>query len=292
VNWLTNAKRLGTPPSVDTSVDAAGTSARHECPRHVLVLALLLFANNLAIAQDERRVSSPDGQLEFRLAVAQTESGGLFRLAYQVFWHGKCVIDTSFLGLNIRFQEPLLGENVGLTKSRVLSDTGHYHSLIAEYMQNGSLGRRIDVEVRVADDGIAFRYAIPRSSPLEELLLEDETTEFALAHEGTAYPADGRGVELGAINAKARLGLPLIVQQPGVGWVEITESGTGGYPRAYLARSEGTVLVTRLAAEESVPGVVFEGATPLTCPWRVVIVGINRERLRQEEILNGLLAER
>jgi alpha-glucosidase len=249
---------------------------------------LLLFTTRLAIGQDERRVTSPNGELEFRLAVAQTESGGLFRLAYQVFWHRKRLIDTSFLGLSIRFQEPLLGENVGLTQSRVLSDTGRYRSLITEYMQNGSLGRRIDVEVRVANDGIAFRYVIPRSSPLEELLLEDETTEFAFGEGGTAYLADGRGVELGRIEEKARLGLPLVVEQPGVGWVGISEVGTRGYPRAYLARSEGTVLITRLAAQESAPGLVFEGATPLTCPWRVVVVGRDRKRLMEAEILKGL----
>ena len=64
-----------------------------------------------------------------------------------------------------------------------------------------------------------------------------------------------------------------------MGWVGITEVGRGGYPRAYLARSEGTVLITRLTAQEGVPKVVFEGATPLTCPWRVVMVGRDRERL-------------
>ena len=263
-----------------------GAARRYEA-MYLLVL-LLLFTNTLAIAQDERRVTSPNGELEFRIAVAQPENGALFRLAYQVFFRGKCLIDTSFLGLNIRFQEPLLGENVGLTGSRASSDPGPYHSLIVEYMQNGSLGRRINVEVRVADDGIAFRYRVPRSSPLEELLLEDETTEFAFAEDGVAYPADGRGVELSRIDGKARMPLPLVAQQPGVGWVAITEVGTGGYPRAYLARAEGTVLITRLGARPSIPSVVFEGTTPLSCPWRVVIVGQDRARLMQAEILKGL----
>jgi alpha-glucosidase len=253
-----------------------------------LLVLLLLFTNTLAIAQDERRVTSPNGELEFRIAVAQPENGALFRLAYQVFFRGKCLIDTSFLGLNIRFQEPLLGENVGLTGSRASSDAGPYHSLIVEYMQNGSLGRRINVEVRVADDGVAFRYVIPRSSPLEELLLEDETTEFAFAADGVAYPAEGRGVELGRIDGKARLALPLVAQQAGVGWVAIAEVGAGGYPRTYLARSEGTILITRLAARPSVPTVVFAAATPLTCSWRVLIVGPDRERLMHAEILKGL----
>jgi alpha-glucosidase len=253
-----------------------------------LILLLLLIPTPPAIAQDERRVTSPNGQLEFRLGLAQPEAGALSRLAYQVFHRGKPILDTSYLGLNIHFQEPLLGENVGLRKAGVSTESPRYHSLIAEYLQNGSLGRRIDVEVRVADDGIAFRYRIPRSGPLEEFLLEDETTEFAFAQDGMAFTPNGRGVELSRIGEQARLGLPLIVQQGGPGWVAITEVGARGYPAAYLARSDGTILITRLTSRPSVPNIVFEGATPLTCPWRVIIVGPDRARLMQAEILKGL----
>ncbi len=254
----------------------------HSLALLTLVVLFLLLARAPALAQDERTVVSPNGQLEFRLGLAQPEPGALFRLAYQIFFHGKPLIETSYMGLNIHFQEPLLGENVGLTASKA-SETAHYHSLRAEYMQNGSLGRRIDIEVRVADDGIAFRYVIPRSSPVEDLLLEDETTEFAFA---------GPGVDLSRIDGNVHLALPFVAQQPGVGWVGITEVGVAGYPRAWLARSGGTVLITRLTPRPSVPGIVFEAATPLTCPWRVVMVGTDREALMRAEILKDLGAAR
>ncbi|MBZ5624896.1 MAG: glycoside hydrolase family 97 N-terminal domain-containing protein [Acidobacteriia bacterium] len=261
--------------------------------RRLLLLFLLPSIVTRAFAQDERSVASPNGQLECRLFTAQPENGALFRLAYQVFFRGKRVIDTSFLGLNIRYQEPLLGENVGLTASRVSnaasSNARRYNSLIAEYMQNGSLGRRINVEVRAADDGIAFRYVIPRSTPLDEILIEDETTEFAFAQDGEAYPGEGRsGIGLSRIDSQSRAALPFAAQQSGVGWVAITELAQGGYPRAYLAHSDGTIMITRLASRPGDPSVVFEGKTPLTCPWRVVIVGPDRERLMQSEILREL----
>jgi alpha-glucosidase len=254
----------------------------------LLLLFLLLLRNPPAVAQDERRVTSPNGQLEFRIAVAQPENGALFRLAYQIFYRGKRLLDTSYLGLNIHNQEPLLGENAGLTASSVTKAgvAGNYNSLIVEYMQNGSLGRSINVEVRATDDGVAFRYHIPRSSPLEDLQLEEETTEFAFAEDGMAYPAEsGRGVELSRIDAKSLLTLPLVAQQPGVGWVGITEVETPRYPRTYLAHSDGTILITRLSPRPNDPNVVFEGATPMTGPWRVVMVGPDRERLMQSEIL-------
>ncbi len=55
------------------------------------------------------------------------------------------------MGLDIYNQEPLLGQNLGLIHSSTASDAGageKYNSLTAEYMQNGSLGRRLNVEVR------------------------------------------------------------------------------------------------------------------------------------------------
>ena len=56
-----------------------------------------------------------------------------------------------------------------------------YRELIAEYMQNGSLGRRINIEARAYDDRVEFRYVIPRSTMLDEILIEDEATEFNLS---------------------------------------------------------------------------------------------------------------
>jgi glycosyl hydrolase family 97 len=122
-------------------------------------------------------MASPNGQLEFRLFIATQANSNLSRIAYEVFRQGKPLVNTSFLGLDIQDQEPLLGENVGLTSSSSATSS-KYNSLIAKYMQNGSLGRLINVEVRAYNDGIAFRYVIPPSTPLMEILIAEEATEF------------------------------------------------------------------------------------------------------------------
>jgi alpha-glucosidase len=198
-------------------------------------LAVLATAVACAQAQDERRVSSPDGRLEFRIFVSQSEQGGLSRLAYQVLVGGKPIVDTSFLGLLIDNQEPILGENVGLTASKTV-DGARYHGLIAEYMQNGSIGRRINVEARVFDDGVAFRYVIPRSTALDEILIDDELTEFDV-----------------------------------IGDARVSEAPRPGFPKMSLAAADGRVRVARLTHGES--GVAYTGRTPLVCPWRIITVG-------------------
>ena len=130
-------------------------------------------------AEDTRTVVSPDGQLEFRLFVAEPQRGDLPRIGYQVYNHGKRLMDTAFLGIDIRDQEPLLGENAGLIASSTGSSANHrYNWLIANYMQNGSLGRLLNIEIRAFDDGIAFRYVIPPSTPLDPIEIAGEATEF------------------------------------------------------------------------------------------------------------------
>ena len=172
------------------------------------LFALVILACT-AFAQDERRVTSPNGQIEFRLFIATQGNSNLSRIAYEVFFRGKPLVNTSFLGLDIQDQEPLLGENVGLTSSSSATSS-RYNSLIAKYMQNGSLGRLINVEVRAYDEGVAFRYMIPQSTPLIEILIAEEATEFR--------PTDP-------------------------GRVKITESKSENYPPMHLDQT----MLTRLA---------------------------------------------
>jgi alpha-glucosidase len=235
-----------------------------------LFLALALAST--AHALDDRTVTSPDGRITFRVFVASQEPGGLSRLAYQVQIEGKPVLDTSYLGLEIENQEPLLGENEGLLFSRTDS-TADYRSLTAEFMQNGSIGRRINVEARVYNDGVAFRYVLPRQTPLEELLLDDEVTEFRFPQK---------------VDTPERVPLPLIVPAPGVGWIAITEVRAGAYPPASLAHLDASALVTRLVHPANSPNIALEGATPLTGPWRVLIFGADKNRLLQSNIVHSL----
>jgi hypothetical protein len=148
-----------------------------------VLLACTAFAPVAFAQNDERRVTSPDGQLEFRLFIATQGNSNLSRIAYEVFLKGKPLVSTSYLGLDIADQEPLLGENVGLTSSNSAT-SAKYNSLTAKYMQNGSLGRLINIEVRAYNEGVAFRYVIPPSTPLMEIVIAEEATEFRVVSPG------------------------------------------------------------------------------------------------------------
>lgn len=200
--------------------------------------AICLLLSLPAFAQDELRVASPNEKVECRVYVATQVDRALSRLAYEVSVNGKPVIEQSYLGLDIWDQEPLLGENTGLISSSALSGP-LYRSLKSRYMQNGSLGRLLELEVRAYDDGIAFRYTIPRSILLQELLIAEEATEFNIA-------------------------------QPGV--VRIAEIPEKGYPPMHLTKGDGSVQVLRVAEGRKI---AYQGTTPFTGPWRLIEIGPN-----------------
>jgi len=239
-----------------------------------------------ALAQDLRSVESPDGQIEFHLFIAEPEPAALFRLAYQVSFRGQPAIETSFLGLDV-YNQSLLGENLGLISSKAGSGDG-YHSLIAEYLQNGSLGRRINVEVRAYNDGVAFRYVVPRSTPLIDLQLEDETTEFELTKDARALSLHQA---VGQIGADERIPLPFLAEEPGVGWVEIAEVPAGSYPHIFLTRTDDTILISRLPPRPDKLYLAFEAPTPLVGPWRVLALGATREQVADSKLISRLRQE-
>jgi alpha-glucosidase len=238
------------------------------------LVCLLLLLAGAAHAQDELRVASPDGQLEFRLFTTLPEGAQLNSLAYQVRLRGKLLVDTSCLGWNIHFQEPFLGENVGLSSSKSVHEAA-YNGLTADFLQNSSTGRRIQIEVRVWNDGVAFRYLIPKQWPLIDLLIEDEVTEFHFAYE----LANGR---------PAQAALPYIEPDSGAGWVGIFESRVASLPPMSLVRSDTNTMISHLADKPTDPGVAFEGVTPWTSPWRMIVIGPDRDRLAKSDVVRAL----
>jgi alpha-glucosidase len=242
----------------------------------------------LAAQTDPLALASPDGQIQFRLSISlPSQPYALIRPGYEIAFRGKPVFETSYLGLRIYQQDPILGENTGLighksgTSGAGTTGTGvnRYNWLVAEYMQNGSLGRRLTLEVRAFNDGIAFRYVVPKTPPLDELLISDEATEFHFAAGAKVSAA-----ETGAGEIK----LPFVTEVPGAAWVEITEARIPKYPAMGLQHLGASVLGSALPENGVDPDTAVATVTPMTCPWRVILLAPDRAGLKESGVLGGL----
>ena len=282
--------------------------------RHILPICALLLAALVPVfaETDTVSVASPDGQLVLRLFIVSPKDSILVRLAYSLTFHGKVVMNASLMGFTLHDVDVLLGETVGLVTSTSESvdetytlpaDKGrrvrnHYNSLIAQYIQNGSLGRRVTIEARAYNDGVAFRYYIPRTSTVEDLQIEEELTDFHFAQDGDSYSAVVSGYEssqseygrmrLSEIKRTSLLGLPFLVEQPGVGWVAITQAQLDNFPGMYVFHPEGTTMRTTLAPRLDDQALAMHGVTPAETPWRVLMVASDPHKMLESDIVQNL----
>jgi alpha-glucosidase len=162
-------------------------------------------------------------------------------------------------------------------------------------------GRKRTIEARAYNDGIAFRTIIPDQPAVKELRIANEKTEFVLASDATTYPLvlrnfrsswedNYRTVPLSGIAPELVIGLPLLTEIPGVAFVAITEANIDNYAGMYLmhSASNAKALEARLAPRVDEPGLAVSGATPVTTPWRVVMISNEVGRLIESQIVGNL----
>ncbi|MGI5289069.1 glycoside hydrolase family 97 catalytic domain-containing protein [Nonomuraea polychroma] len=134
-------------------------------------------------------------------------------------------------------------------------------------------GHRLDLQIRVGDHGVAYRYVIPWSGPVTVV---EEVSEYVV-------PGDGRAVLLPYENGRCDYeeihrhttvagaepilyGYPSLFQVGGA-WMLITESNLdAGYAGSRL-RFDGRAFRLDL------PDPYVTAASPLVTPWRTMIVG-------------------
>ena len=139
-------------------------------------------------------VASPDHRITLRFTVQPVkgqETGHGGQLVYSVAFQGKAAFENSALGLELANQ-PTLGSAVHIAgstpssgvddytliagKASAIHDT--YNSLTVHAAESASPGRNFDIEARVYNGAIAFRYHVPQQAALSRYQLTQEDTEF------------------------------------------------------------------------------------------------------------------
>jgi alpha-glucosidase len=279
--------------------------------------ALLCFGA-MAFAQDPDtarvRVKSPDGQIVFILSDAPTTHAlehSSNALRYSIDFHGKWLMDEGVLGLKLQGQ-PALGpgmkkvaahtsehdETYTIPVGKTGSVRDHYNSATVEFQD--SFNRRLTVEVRAYDDGVAFRYILPEQAGLKNVHLEQELTGFSYAKDATLYPLILDGFQssyedeyqvrqVSGIHRDWLIGLPLLAEVPGAGWVAVTEADIENYAGMYLRKAGPSFgLKAELSPRIDHSGIAVETDLPLKTPWRVLLIGDEPGRLIESNIVLNL----
>jgi alpha-glucosidase len=249
-------------------------------------------------------VTSPNGALTMKLAPGN-------RLEYTVEFRGNPVFQDSLLGLKLEGQ-PLLGPGmkaasskpgqadetytIPVGKTRTVRD--HYNSQQIE-MQDAK-GRRLQLEMRAYDDGVAFRMIVPDQPGLKHVRLERELTEFNFTKDATTYPLILEGFQssyedeyqlrqVSGLHKDWLIGLPFLANVPGVAWVGITEADIENYAGMYLQKGQERFAVrAQLSPRIDNAAIAVEADTPVTTPWRVLMIADDPGRLVESNIVLNL----
>lgn len=266
---------------------------------------------------------SPDRQLALRFAtVPDKDSGPGGKLVYSLSFHGKPVLDSSALGLELESQPPL-GSDVNIvgvdtgqgTDNYTLSDTkvSHvqdaYNSIAVHIVENGGLHRRMTVEARAWNDGIAFRYVLPQQDAIQELRLHQEDTEFRLHTDAIDWAlelpnyrssyeseyirlATSAFSNQGGVSSSFLIGMPLLMHEPGTAWLALMEADLEGNTSMYVTNPSGNWaghwFVTRLSPRWDDPALAVESSLPWHSAWRVLMVADDPGRFVESNLLYDL----
>lgn len=265
-------------------------------------IALILPALALGLSMHAaEHVTSPDGRLvvDFDLA-----SGGI--PTYSVSFAVEQIVKPSHMGflladstrLDRNFSvvnvargsedetwTPVWGENATIRN--------HYNSLTVDMTQPGH-GIKMNVEFRVFDDGMAFRYIFPKQTR-EYLVIDAEKSQFAMGSDDTAWwqPGDYDTQEREYIkcklseipshsndefmgNASSTIFSPtgvqtsLMLKTPSGKYLNIHEAALIDFPAMHLDLDAATLTFTS-ALTPGIDGHMATIKTPFSTPWRVVI---------------------
>ena len=270
------------------------------------VLSTLLFVSICCVqstAQKPVRVTSPNGKIVFNFRLQQKTA------QYAVSYNGTELISYSTLGLvfddgtfgnNLKMYKPVYKDTVeeySLVVGKTKNVREHYKAVIIPLEETTTPFRKINLEVKLFDDGVAFRYNLPLQQNSSFTLL-DENTTFKLTGDPITkalilpnYTSSQEGfyttLPLSKIATDTLIAMPTLFQFPNKIYMAITEAALLDYAGMYLSKHDG-VLVSKLSPLPKQASIKVKAKLPHSSPWRVMLISNNVGDLQQNNIITTL----
>ncbi len=266
-------------------------------------IACLLVSRPL-FAQKDIRIASPDSNIIFSFRLSNTSP------AYAVAYKGNTIIDYSAISLlfddgifenNLTINKPVFRdttEDYELVLGKTKKVHTRYRELTLPLEETTTPFRKINMRVRVFNDGLAFRYELPEQENRPSFTLLDEHTTFKLTGDPTVYTLflpnytsshEGlySSLPLSKVPPDTLMDMPTLFVFPGNIYMGITEAALLDYAGMYLSK-RGNILTAKLSPFPRQPAVKVKGALPHKSPWRVMLISDRIGSLLESNIITTL----
>ncbi|SDH09566.1 glycoside hydrolase family 97 protein [Nonomuraea jiangxiensis] len=234
---------------------------------------------------------------DIEVAVALSPEG---ELTMEVRHAGRVVVAPSRLGLRAAHEDLSTGlafeaisgpRRIDESYRTVIGKRREHRHTATEWTLAFAKGaHRLDLQVRVADQGVAYRYSVPWTGPVTVM---EEVSEYVLA-------ADARAVLLPYENGRSDYeeihhhttvgaaehilyGYPSLFRT-GDSWLLVTESNLDSTYAGSRLRFDGRAFKLDL------PDPYVTAASPLVTPWRTTVIGADLAAIVESDLVTGLAA--
>jgi alpha-glucosidase len=263
-------------------------------------LLLTALASFHASAEAPAQVTSPDGDI----VVTVSDTNG--RANYTISYEGEAVVGSSRLGLIFKdrygFDRNLAISSVEMRahdetweqpwgERRFVRD--HHNEMLVSFVSTAGPDRHMNVRFRVFDDGVGFRYEIPKQRHLGKINIIDELTEFAVAEQSTAWwiPAHGWNryeytYETSAASDVSSAHTPITFRTPEGVHLSVHEAALVDYSGMSLKQYRPGRFKADLAPWSG--GVLVKTKTSFTTPWRTIQIAPDAVGLVNSDLILNL----
>jgi alpha-glucosidase len=269
------------------------THAAMKSITHLGITALALAVSGAQAA--DAVVTSPDGGVALRIA----DDGSQFSISRR----GEAVIAPSPLGLDLdgqalgaltleSRQDVAEDRVIPLVATKAATARDHYRGATLTFREAGA-GRRVFIDARAYDDGVAFRYRLEDTGPVK---LQGERTAFVPAGDPSCLVTPAAGsheqaferLRVSQLKPGVAYDVPVVCATPsGRTHYAITQAHLQGYTGASLRR-EGDALQLHLSGVPGRPGPAFVSAVGLTTAWRAVMLADRAGDLIPSQLIGNL----
>jgi alpha-glucosidase len=270
-----------------------------------LFIAAFLFVQINVFANKIVTVTSPDAKIKFTLS---TDKDGLY---YRIYYKGVLMADISRLNISFKeggaFKNSLtisqakperLTEDYELITGKASKVHSECNRVIVPVTEQSGTKRNLKIEVRVFNDGAAFRYVLPEQHQWTSVNITDETDSFNLTQNPVTtallrqnYTTSHEGLytktSLNQLKSDTLMDMPVLFEFPNGAYMAITEAALRYYAGMYLMKHNG-VLESRLSPLPHQPDIKVKATLPHNSPWRVMMISDRPGAFIESNILTNL----